>query len=81
MMRRIAPLLLAALTLAGCGSKNALVPPQGAALPPKPYGATATPTAKDLLQPRAAARPERSDDILTDSHEREGDPFDLPPTD
>ncbi|MAX00594.1 MAG: hypothetical protein CMN72_13330 [Sphingomonas sp.] len=78
-MRRIAPLLLAALTLAGCGSKNALVPPQGAALPPKPYGASETPTADQLMQPRTAARPERSDDILTDSRERESDPFDLPP--
>ena len=77
------PLLitLAALGLAGCGAKNALEPPKGASLPPRPYGATTTPTPQDLLQPRAAARPERSDDILTDSHEREGDPFDLPPTD
>ncbi|MBW4331993.1 hypothetical protein KY084_14065 [Stakelama sp. CBK3Z-3] len=72
---------VAALALAGCGAKSALVPPEGQALPPAPYGASEQPNAQQLMAPRTATRPRRSDDILTDSHEREDDPFDLPPTD
>ena len=52
---------------------------QGQTLPVKPYGATATPTANQLLTPDPQSRPRRSDEVLRDSREREGDTFDLPP--
>ncbi len=72
-------IVLAALALGGCGSAAALKPPEGQALPVAPYGADARPTAGDLLTPDPQARPERNDELLKDSHEREPDPFDLPP--
>ena len=43
--------VLLALPLAACGSANQIKPAEGKALPPAPYGATATPTAKDLITP------------------------------
>lgn len=71
----LAPLVL----LAGCGSAAALKPAPGKMLPPKPYGATVTPTAKQLATPSSQARPERSDELLRSSEERRNDEFDLPP--
>ncbi len=73
-------ILIMALALAGCGSANQLKPGPGVALPPKPYGATATPTPPELMQPSNQARPERSDELLRSSDERRGDEFDLPPS-
>ena len=64
---RTAILLGTALVLSGCGASKGLAPPKGEALPPAPYGATARPTATELLKPSNQARPERSDE------------FDLPP--
>lgn len=78
-MTRAAPVLAAALLLAGCGARGDLKPAPGAMLPVKPYGATATPTPADLLKPGAQARPDRSDELLKNSEERGQDPFDLPP--
>nr|WP_169542443.1 hypothetical protein [Sphingomonas baiyangensis] len=75
---RAAPLALIALTLAGCGSRGKLEPPEGASLPPAPYGATATPTATDLLTPTTQQRPTRGDEIRS-AEERPNDPFQLPP--
>ncbi|HEU4961814.1 MAG TPA: hypothetical protein VFT56_15595 [Sphingomonas sp.] len=69
----------AALLLAGCGSANQLKPAPGEALPPKPYGAAATPTPQQLLTPSTQARPQRNDELLKDSEKRQPDPFDLPP--
>jgi len=72
-------LAIALLALSGCGSAGQLKPRQGEALPPAPYGATATPGAKDLLAPSTQARPTRDDELLKESVKRQPDPFDLPP--
>lgn len=73
-------LLLAALSLlAACGSAADLKPAKGAALPPAPYGASATPSARQLIAPSTQARPTRDDELLKDSVKRQPDPFDLPP--
>ena len=77
-MRALA-LLGIALALAGCGQRRDLRPQEGASLPPAPYGATATPTSADLLDPTTQQRPSRSDELLTESKERGDDPFALPP--
>lgn len=77
-MKRVLP-AIALLSLGACGSTHSLKPPQGEALPPKPYGATATPTAEDLFDPPTQARPSRTIDVLIRSQEREGDEYDLPP--
>lgn len=71
--------LLSALCLTACGSAATLKPVAGKQLPPKPYGATTTPTARDLSTPTNQARPERSDELLRSSEVRRGDDFDLPP--
>lgn len=74
-------LALAALTLAlaGCGGRQPLKPVPGQKLPAVPIGASAAPTAQQLMTPSIQARPERSVELLTQSHERKEDPFDLPP--
>jgi hypothetical protein len=72
--------VLIALALAGCGASDGLEPAPGKKLPIAPYGAKATPTAKQLLLPNNQARPERSDDLLKSSDERRSDEFDLPPS-
>ncbi len=77
-MRR-AILLAAAMTLAACGQRADLVPPQGVSLPPAPYGAIAQPDAAKLLELDPQAAPERSVELRRVSEEREDDPFDLPP--
>lgn len=79
-MNRSILILAAALALAGCGSRRDLRPAEGRALPPAPYGATATPTPPQLVSPTTQQRPTRSDEILQQSTEREDDPFELPPT-
>ncbi|HEX2762239.1 MAG TPA: hypothetical protein VHM92_00135 [Allosphingosinicella sp.] len=72
--------LLLALAAAACGSVEPLQPKPGAAMPPKPALAAKAPTTDELLTPPPIARPERQDDGLRRSEEREDDPFDLPPT-
>lgn len=72
-------LLILPLLLAGCGAREALAPAPGQPLPPAPYGASATPTPTELLQPRVDARPQRSDDLIESSDKRRSDKFDLPP--
>lgn len=67
------------LALAACGSRGDLKPAEGKALPVKPYGADATPTASDLMQPSPQARPRRGDDLQQSSDQRGRDEFDLPP--
>jgi hypothetical protein len=67
------------LALPGCGAQRDLQPVAGRSLPPAPYGAIAKPTAGQLLTASSQARPNRSDDVLTSSDERQGNEFDLPP--
>ena len=76
---RTAILLGTALLLSGCGASKGLAPPKGQALPPAAYGATAKPTATELLKPSNQERPERSDELLKSSEDRRSDEFDLPP--
>ncbi|RYY45927.1 MAG: hypothetical protein EOP59_03655 [Sphingomonadales bacterium] len=76
-MKRL--VLAMGLLLAGCGAREELKPAKGAALPPSPYGAAATPTPGDLLDPPVQTRPARSDDLIESSDKRRSDEFDLPP--
>ena len=71
-------ILFAALALGGCGASG-LAPAPGKELPVAPYGAKATPTPAQLLTPNNQARPDRSDELLTQSQNRRSDEFDLPP--
>ncbi len=77
---RIPLILVGFACLAGCGNMEPLQPPAGQAMPVKPAMAARAPTTDELLTPPANARPERQDDGLRRSEEREDDPFDLPPT-
>ena len=72
----LVPLLM---TTAACGQKVALVPLAGDPAPAVPAGAATAPTSDDLMTPTTQARPERSDELLKRSDERDADPFDLPP--
>lgn len=78
-MKRTGVLIVAAITLFGCGKAEELQPALGRSLPVRPLGAATTPTANVLLTLPAQARPERIDEPLRRSEEREADPFDLPP--
>lgn len=80
-MKRVLVALVAALTLAGCGAREGLKPPEGQPLPVKPYAAKATPTPEQLLQTSPETRPARSDQLIESSKERRSDEFDLPPPD
>ena len=71
--------IVAALAIAACGQKADLVPLEGQALPPAPYGEEAQPSADELLALDPQAAPDRSVELRTRSEEREDDPFDLPP--
>ena len=77
-MKRLVALCLI-LALAACGAARDLKPAAGKVLPVAPYGATATPTSNQLLTASSQARPERSDELLKNSEERQGNEFDLPP--
>jgi hypothetical protein len=70
---------MALLALSACGSQRDLAPPPGHELPPPPYGRADRPTPLELLKPSPQAVPVRSDELRTQSEEREDDPFDLPP--
>ena len=78
-MKRI--ILAASLlaTLAACGARQGLEPEAGQSLPPKPLMAPRVQTAEDLLTLPPIARPDRVDEPLERSEEREEDRFDLPP--
>lgn len=73
----IAASLLAAL--AACGGREPLQPAAGKQMPPAPAMASRAPTTDELLTPPPIARPERVDETLRRSEEREDDRFDLPP--
>lgn len=68
-----------ALLLAGCGIRGPLQPPPGEELPVAPAMAGRPLTSEELLTPPPIARPERVDELLTRSEEREDDRFELPP--
>lgn len=68
-----------ALALTACGNPAPLTPQAGRSLPPPPPGDTRRPTAEELLTPGPQAKPDRTDEILTRSDERDPDRFDLPP--
>ncbi len=76
-MRRL--MVGCALVLAACGNKGELKPAVGDSLPPKPYGAVATPTPDRLVEAPSQTRPTRSDEVLRSSEKRRSDEFDLPP--
>jgi hypothetical protein len=76
-MRHLA--VFSAILLAACGNKGELKPAAGGSLPPKPYGAVATPTPTDLVQAPPQSRPTRSDEVLRSSEKRQSDEFSLPP--
>lgn len=67
------------LALAACGSRDPLRPAVGEGMPVAPAMAREEPTTDDLLEPTTQQRPERVDELLRRSEEREDDPFDLPP--
>jgi hypothetical protein len=76
---RLLALTGALLLLAACGDRQPLRPPPGESLPPAPAMASEPPTVEELLDPPPIARPERVDELLRRSEEREDDRFDLPP--
>lgn len=81
-MNKVHSILLltgATLILAACGNRGALQPAKGEALPPAIYGEAKAPTGEELLIPSTQAMPERSDELLRRSEERQDDAFDLPP--
>ena len=76
---RCLALLLCAAGLGACGLREPLEPPPGATMPPAPAMAGRVATTEELLTPPPIARPERVDELLRRSEEREEDRFDLPP--
>ncbi len=76
---RVATGLTIVALLGGCGAVRDLKPAPGKSLPVAPYGAKATPTPNQLVQPTMQQRPERSDDLINRSEQRRADEFDLPP--
>lgn len=72
--------VLTILLLAACGSREDLRPAAGQSLPPQPANAAKPQTTADLLELPTIVRPERVDEPLSRSEEREDDRFDLPPT-
>lgn len=68
-----------AIGLSACGAARDLKPAAGKVLPVAPYGAGVTPSPNQLLTASSQARPERSDELLKNSEERQGNEFDLPP--
>ncbi len=73
------PALALCLLLAACGSRQELRPPPGHSLPVQPEESSKTLTVRDMLTVSPSARPNRVDEVLTRSQEREEDRFDLPP--
>jgi hypothetical protein len=78
-MRKLLLATSLAIVLAGCGARAALEPAPNMALPPTPLAENEPPTPDELLGQPPQARPERVDELLTESEEREDDRFDLPP--
>lgn len=79
MKSRMSLALACAMLIAACGGREPLQPAQGEGMPVAPAMAQSQPTTDDLLEPTTQQRPERVDELLRRSQEREDDPFDLPP--
>ena len=79
-MTKTALIAAAALLVAACGAREPLRPDPANAVPPAPAHAARAPTTEEMLTPPPVAAPERIDERLTRSEEREDDRFDLPPT-
>ncbi len=77
-MKRVV-LIGSILALSACGAQRELKPSKGQSLPIAPYGASVTPKPSQLLTASVQARPIRSDEVLKNSMERQGNEFDLPP--
>ena len=80
-MKRVFFLLFVVAPLVACGLREPLEPPPGGSMPPAPAMARRAPTTGELLTPPTIARPDRVDELLRRSEEREDDRFDLPPPD
>jgi predicted small lipoprotein YifL len=78
-MTRLLTTVTLLVALAGCGGREPLRPAAGEQMPPAPAMAARAPTTDELLTPPPVARPERVDETLRRSEEREDDRFDLPP--
>ena len=72
--------LVCIVLLSACGAREDLRRSAGQSLPPQPAHAPKPQTTADLLELPPIARPERVDEPLSRSEEREDDRFDLPPT-
>ncbi len=72
--------LASSLALAACGGREPLRPAAGEQLPIAPQQSAQAPTTDELLTPPPTLRPDRSDEVLRRSEERQDDRFDLPPT-
>ena len=66
--------------LAGCGGREPLRPAAGEGMPIAPEQAARAPTTDELLTPPPVLRPDRVDEVLRRSEERQDDRFELPPT-
>ena len=77
---KAAALMLALVALAACGKQAELHYPAGSPGPATPTGSAAPPTPADLVAPTPQSRPQRSDEVLMKSEERQSDDFDLPPS-
>ncbi len=75
----LAPALLGAPLLAGCGQTAELKPRAGHELPVAPFGREDRPSPSKLLEQLPQASPQRSVELRQRSEERRDDPFDLPP--
>ena len=73
--------LVLLLALSACGLREPLAPAEGQHMPPAPAMASRAMTTDELIKPPAIARPERLDELLQRSEERQDDRFDLPPGD
>ena len=80
MRYRLAAGMALLVALGACGGKQALKPAEGAPPIPTARGAATPLTAQELMTPTPQSRPERNAELLTQSKERQDDPFDLPPS-
>ena len=78
-MRRALLIGMLLVALAACGRRKDLVPAPGETAPPAPRGLSASPPVGELLSPPVQAAPNRVDDPLGRSEDRQQDRFDLPP--
>ncbi len=78
---RLFAVLLAGTTVSACGLREPLEPPPGQSAPPAPAMASEPLTTEQMLTPPPIARPERVDELLRRSEQRQDDRFDLPPGD